>query len=706
MRRRSVHLATTALALFMASASGAAAAQEADATADAGLTDIIVTAEKRPSSEQRTPIAITVLTPQSLASAGVTDVNGLANIAPTLNIAQNNANTLITIRGVSSRDYAETGDPAVAVSIDNFYLQRAVGLNAAMFDVERVEVLRGPQGTLYGRNATGGAINISTAKPKDRFELLGSAEVGNYGTINTEAAINVPVTDTLAIRAAGAVRTHEGYRDNVNVPRGDDQDDAGARLHVQWKPTSAFTALVTGEYVKSGGVGAVLKNIPYSNVNTDGTLDFGSRKRWALNNPGYTDIEIKNTRVALSYDFGLFTASYMGGLQNMKFNRDNDQDGGIAATFGFQQNEDVDTQNHELRFVTNGDGPFNLQLGAYYFREKDDLLTFFQVHGGGTPFNFYTFDYATKSKSKALFAQGKYALTDQLSVEAGVRYTKDEKSQIGTSDTTGGAFVENVDRRYSGDKVTWHAGVNWQATPRNLIYAKVDRGYKAGGYTNTAIYDPETITAYEIGSKNRFLDNRLQVNLTAFYYDYKDMQIQQNDPVTALNFVRNADSAELYGAEFDMVYQATPETILNANVAYLHTKFGAFCTVAISPCPAANDISGKRLPQSPEWSIGGGITHDFIFGESKLTARVQSRYQSKSYFTFFNRASEQQKSYTRTDATLTYSRENWPVTIGVYGRNLENSRILTASEEAGYAGGYLVQFAAPRTYGVRLTYAF
>ena len=699
---------TTALALTVATFAMPVHAQEAGDSTDSGLTDIVVTAEKRVSSAQKTPIAMTAVDAAGLAANGVTDVNALANVAPTLNIAQNNANTLITIRGVSSRDYTETGDPAVAVSIDNFYLQRAVGLNAAMFDVERVEVLRGPQGTLYGRNATGGAVNISSAKPIDKFELNAALEAGNYGAMNAEGAVNVPITSTLAVRVAGAKRTHRGYRDNGDVTRGDDQDDTGARIHMQWKPSSAFTALVTGEYVKQDGVGAVLKGVPYSDVQSDGTLNFGSSKQWDLNNQGYTNIETKTARWAFSYDFGPATVSYMGGYRNMKFHRDNDQDGSTTVNFGFQQNEDVDTQNHEIRVTSNGTGPFGFQLGAYYFKETDGLNTFFQVHGLPVdPFNFYTFDYATKSESKAGFAQVNYELIEGLKAEAGIRYTEDKKSQIGTSDTSGGATPPvPVNNHYDGNKVTWHLGLNYQITPSNLLYAKVDRGYKAGGYTALTSFGPEVITAYEVGSKNRFFGNMLEVNLSGFYYDYTNLQVQQNDPVTAISQVYNAGAATLYGGELETVYKLTTHDQIDLNLAYLHAEFDSFCTVVATTCPAANDFSGNRLPQSPRWTLGGGISHEFVFGDSSITFRAQTRYQSKSYFTFLNRASEQQKSYTKTDVTLTYANENWPMTLSLYGRNLENSRILTASEEAGYAGGYLVQYAAPRTYGARLAFHF
>jgi iron complex outermembrane recepter protein len=692
---------------FIAMATSAAHAQApaSQAAASGQLGEIVVTAEKRPSTEQRTPIALNVATGKELAAAGVVSVNQIQNIAPSVNIAQNNANTLITIRGVSSRDYSETGDPAVAVSIDNFYLQRAFALNAAMFDVGRVEVLRGPQGTLYGRNATAGAINIATNKPSDKFELNGAAEVGNYGTLNLEGAVNVPVTDTLAVRVAGTRKTHQGYRNNGAVGDGDDNDTSGARVHVAWKPTDRLSVLLTGEYVHVGGIGAVQKGILNRDVNADGTLNYGSDKNFPLNRKGFTDITVKAARWAFGYDLGFATVNYYGGYQRSNLHRDNDQDGGTTYNYGFRQNEGVADQNHELRISSNASGPLHWQAGLYFFRETDNVLTWFQVHGLAVdPYNFYTFNYRVGSKSKAAFTQIGYDITDKLKVEGGVRYTKDNKSQVGYNIIAGPRT--NLDNHYSGDKITWHAGVNWQATPRNLIYAKVDSGYKAGGYTTTSSFGPESITAYEIGSKNRFFNNKLQVNLDGFYYDYKDLQVQQNDPNSALVFTLNAGKARVYGVEFDTIVQATRNDRFDFNAAYLNAKYTRFCTVTSTVCPAASDLSGNRLVQAPKWSIGGGYQHEFRLPEATITARVQTHYQTKTYFTILNRAAEQQVAYTKTDVNLTYQPDQSHWSLSVYGRNLENSRILTADAAAGYAGGYLVQFADPRTYGGRVTFNF
>ncbi|HWU01503.1 MAG TPA: TonB-dependent receptor [Novosphingobium sp.] len=694
--------AGTALAVLIPTAAFA----QAEAPQSGGLGEIVVTAEKKPSTEQRTPIAMTVATGKELATSGVVNIAQLQTIAPTVNFAQNNANTMITIRGVSSRNYTETGDPAVAVSLDNFYLQRAFVLNASLFDVDRVEVLRGPQGTLYGRNATAGAINIATVKPStDKWAGNASAEVGNYGTINLEAGINAPITDNLAIRVSGEHKSHDGYRDNGAAGRGDDADTNGGRIHLLWKPTTRLSVLLTGEYVKSDGIGGVIKGVPLTSINGDGSLNIGSAKGWSLNNRGYTNIEAKSTRWAFNYDLGFATLSYFGGFQWSTLHRDNDQDGGTQANYGFQQNENVEDQNHEIRIVSSSPGPLHWQAGLYYFNETDALNTYFQIHSTtAAPINYYTFNYNVGSRSKAAFAQVGYDVLPNVKVEGGIRYSKDEKYQVGTNNIAGTAGV--YDNHYSGDKVTWHGGINWQATRRNLFYAKVDRGYKSGGFATTNSYAPETITAYEIGTKNRFFNNTLQVNLDGFFYDYKSMQVNVTDSNTALTYVLNAGAAKVKGVELETMWSATPHDRLEFSAAYLDAHYSKFCTVTTTPCPAADNLAGKQMIQAPRWTLSAAAQHEFRVGNASLTARIQTHYQTSTYFTIYADAAESQKAYTKTDATLTYAPDGGHYTVGLYVRNLENSVILTANEAAGYANAYLVQFADPRTFGGRVTYNF
>ena len=703
---RLIQLGAAVAGILAAHAVLAQAAQPGAAAESGGrLEEIIVTAEKVEASEQRTAIAMTVASGETLARNGINDVNAITNIAPSLQIAQNNANTLITVRGVSSQNFTETGDPAVAINMDNFYLQRAFAVNAALFDIERIEALRGPQGTLYGRNATAGALNIQSVKPTHDFGANASLELGSDSLARIDGAVNVPVSDTFAMRFSGTYRTRDGYRNNEPVRDGDDEDAKGGRVHLLWEPSDELSILLTGESIRLGGVGPVIKRIPTTGVKSDGTLDIGSDRKWALNNPGYTDIDVDAIRTAISYDFGPVTLSYFGGYQTSTLHRDNDQDGGLAADYGFQQNEDLDDQNHELRLSSNQDDDLHWQVGAYYFKETNELLTYFQVHGlTPDPFNFFTFDYDVGNESKAVFAQAGYRIVPEVEFELGVRYTEDERSQVGRNDL--GGVISDLDNYVKNDETTWHVGVNWQATENNLVYGKIDKGFKAGGFTSTSDYGPETLIAYEIGSKNRFFDETFQLNGSAFYYDYQDLQVNQIDPANAQQLTLNAGTARIMGLELETVWLATADTQVDASLALLDTEFTEFCTVTTSPCPSAADLSGNELTQAPEVTAMVGVQHSFDMAGGKLTPRLQSRYQSKSWFTITNSPAEMQDSYTKTDLLVTYEPGDGRWSLTFYGRNLEDSTILTSAGFAGYADGYLLQFGAPRTYGARFDWRY
>lgn len=688
---------------------GSAAAQTATEAQTSGIGDIVVTAEKRETSAQKTPVALSVFDAKTLAENGGADLRSLQNVAPALQIGTVGTNTLLTVRGVSSRDATEIGDPAIAVSIDNFYLQRAAALNSSIFDVERVEVLRGPQGTLYGRNATGGAINISSVKPKlGQFQGFGAVEYGSYDLLRTEGAINIPLGETFAARASFMTSSRDGYSKVIGQPDGDDDDSKAARLHLLFQPSSRFHVLLTGEYTKVGGVGPVVYGQPYS-YTTAGTVDHGdidipSRKRFAHNTPGSLDINTKSVRAEVGYDLGFMTATYYGGYRKFIYHRTNDAEGTALNTtpghLTFPQNENEDTQNHELRFASRAGDALSWQAGLYYFKEQNTLLSYFG-YANTVPANYTrTFSYDVGAKSKAAFAQVGYALTDQLKVEGGIRYSDDSKYRVGFNIING--VRTNQNSRTKNDKVTWHVGVNFQATPENLLYAKVDTGYKAGGFTDLNQYGPESVTAYEVGSKNRFMDDMLQVNLSAFYYDYTDLQVSQYRTDGRTQIV-NAGKAENYGFELETILKPSASSQVDLSVNYLHARYKDFA-VAVGGVNVS--YAGNHLIQAPTWSIAGGIQQAFDFAGGEVTARLQSHFQTRSYFSYRQYDSESQKAFSKTDITLNYAKPGAEWSLLFYVRNLEDKRILVDATEYGSANVYRLQFAEPRTYGARFTYNF
>ncbi len=671
------------------------------------ITDIVVTAEKRIGTAQTTPIAMNVFGASDLARNGVTDLQALASVSPSINFAQNQAAAVITIRGVSSHDDSEVGDPAVSVSTDGFYVQRPVGLTASLFDLERIEVLRGPQGTLYGRNATGGAINIITAKPSQTLGGYGSITYGNYNTINTEGALNVPITGTLALRASYSSQNHDGYLNRAPVADADDIDSVAARLMLLWKPTDRLKILLIGSYLHQGGIGPQGVGIPYVAAD-DGSNSHikphipGSGHVYPMNTEGFTRTKTRSAQWNVSYDFGDLTATYLGGYSEMLFARESDLDGTATFSDGFSQREKPKTTNHEFRLSSNGDGPLRWQAGYFHFNEDSSLYSALQTFSDEGTYDWGIFDYTKiNTHSNAVFAQGSYTLNNGLALEGGLRYTKDSKSRFGTTTFFGEAVPE--DSKYTSSAITWHTAANWQLTNKNLAYAKVDRGYKAGGFNNGSDYDPEYITAYEIGSKNTLLDRRLQLNTSVFYYDYRNLQVKQFLPEQQLELIKNAGKATLYGVELETAFQIRPADRIDFSATLLHAKFGKF---SVSDGAGENiDLTGNTLQQAPTLAISAGYQHGWDIFHGDLTARVQLMFQSSTQFTIFNLPDDRQAAYTKTDLSLIYhDRGDWQVQI--FARNLENNRVLNIGGENNSYGANFYQFGPPRTYGAKLTANF
>ncbi|MDF0544814.1 TonB-dependent receptor [Sphingobium sp. H39-3-25] len=715
------------LPLLYCTTAYAQAESEPVPAAQEGLGDIVVTANKRPEPLQKAAVAVSVLTGDDLLKSGTGNVAELSKIAPGLNLSTNANSTLIAIRGVSSRDYSEIGDPAVAINIDGAYIQRAVTLNASMFDISRVEVLRGPQGTLYGRNATGGAINIVTAKPVHAFAASASAEAGNYDSQRFEAMINLPVTDTLAVRAAGLRSYHEGYTDNGTAGRGDDEDVLAGRLSLQFDPTSALSATLTGEVVRQRGIGPVRLGVPFTRT-PDGYMadvksNIPSSNAWDLDKKGFNNIDVQAVRGTISYDFGPASLTYTGAFRHAHVDHDEDYEGTAEPGYGFPQNSQIWTTNHELRLVSAATQPFTYQLGVFYFKELEHLDSAFTEgpydYAPDELYDYYSQPgFKIQTTSKAAFAQFGYEVLPDFKLEAGIRYTKDTKTRLGqvvsvdpaATEASGELVITGTSPQNSHasfGKVTYHLGANYQLTPTNMVYAKFDTGYKAGGFTEVAPYDPETIKAWEIGSKNRFAGNRIQANISAFYYKYQGQQISQFIDNQLL--VANAGRSRMYGAELETTFAIDSVTRFTASVAWLNAKFEDFLVrtnfVASTDGNGNAQLAGNRPVQSPAISINSGLEHDFTVFGGKLNARVQTQFQSASHLSIYNYAPDVQEAYTRTDVVLSYAPDGSSVRFSVFGRNLENKRILTAATP-NFTGNWLYQFAAPRTYGARFSVTF
>jgi iron complex outermembrane receptor protein len=713
-------------------AAQSASAQTVAANAPVGtLTEVVVTAEKVEGNVQKTPIAIDVYGGQQLQSQGVHDINGLMNIAPAVNVTGNTGGgTVVTIRGISSRDTTEVGDPAVAISSDGFYVDRSYAIGLTQYDMDRIEVLKGPQGTLYGRNATGGAINIITTKPKKDYEGYVSVEAGNYNTLNTEGAVNVPFGDKVQARASFTTNFHDGYRDNGPNGRFDDANARSGRLQLSVQPTDTFRFHVLAQQTtqrSNPGGSFITEYVPDANGFVKNTIptNLPNPKAFVNPAPGHVFLTDNAYRWDANFDglpFGNLV--YLGGYDDLKWDQLTPSwlygpiNSPPTQTRQYNQTEHPKTWNQELRIASKDpNGRFTYQAGLFYFQDDNALDSFNrQTNGLGVTH----FIYNVKFKSLSEFASFGFKPIESLKLTLGVRNNHDEKTRVGTIASFSATGVPNpVASGNAGtraDKVTYHAGADWQWTSRNLVYAKYDTGYKAAGFTDIAPYGPETVTAYEIGTKNRFFDNKLQLNADYFSDDYVGQQVQQIVSGGGGLKIVNAGKSKIWGVEADIL-TISPIGRLDVNLAYLHARFTDFALVYNAPQVTVVggvqtwgltgnknvQLAGNTPPQAPDWTIGVSWSKDFDVPTGRLTPQVQAKYTSKQNFSFFDRPDDTQKAYAITNFNLVYAPDGAKWEAQLFVRNLADTKAFSNAGENDRNFAYNYSWVAPRTYGVRFT---
>jgi iron complex outermembrane receptor protein len=704
--------------------SPAAPAAPADAAAPAVPGDIVVTAQRRNESLQKTPLAISAFTGSTLAARGVISAAGLQAQVPGLVIApQVWGNLQIFLRGVGSTANTQQGDPAIAFNVDGVYVARTNSTSGVLFDLERIEVLKGPQGTLYGRNATGGAVNVITVKPTfDRLKGYETVDFGNYGSIQTEGALNVPLSDTLAARVSYKTARHDGYLKAVAGPLGtvgndrQDQDDAAARAEVLWKPTEKLSLLASADVSHQGGAGGGEVLLPN---NTGNPWTTKVTQKVAQDN------HFANGSLTGDYDLGFAKLTYVGAFRYSHVNRSYEYP--LTNNPGY-----INTVNrewtHELR-LGGTTGRLTWLVGGYLFRERTmgggpngqslrlQLTSTLWQAGYVNPFT---------STSEAEFGQATYALTDKLRITGGIRHTHDHKWQTGQTQlqTAAGSTIsvsslDNSDGQWSA--TNWKAGMEYDVAPHSMFYFNASTAYKAGGsFGGTApnLYDPEHLTAYEVGLKNRFFDNRLTLNLAAYKYDYTNLQVtslQVDSNGTTRTVTLNAGTANIKGIEAEAAYVSQNYGKFDASLAYTDARYGTFTlpygdsyTNYGLTTHNAVSYSGNAMPLTAKWSFNLGYEYSHPFAKGTLTGRAQTHYESGKFMDFHDYSVDYQKAYTKTDLTLTYQPDAWRWSLQAYVRNLENRAVLgTAIPPQGGSPAYAQAFyLAPRTYGARLTYTF
>ncbi|WP_242151845.1 TonB-dependent receptor [Sphingomonas sp. BAUL-RG-20F-R05-02] len=701
--------------------------------------DIVVTANRVASSAQKTPTALTVYSGADLAAAGVTSVANLARVDPSVNFTARNGGGYIAVRGIASTDVTEIGDPSVPIARDGFFTNRSFSIPTSMYDLQRVEVLKGPQGTLFGRNSTGGLISLVTRRPGKELGGNFALEGGNYGTVNAEAGVDIPVGDRLQLRFSGIAHRHDGYRVLTGIGgRGDDDQTTSGRFTAAFQPFDGFEGVVQYQHDNVNDVGDVATISPVGQVLPTSF----NEKRF----PNYAPTTNKVTGNRIHWEFTSSnlplgaSLTYSGGYDSSHWRHALDASGNASNPVNFIQAENPDTWNHEVRLATPQDKVVSAQVGYFHFSENNTLDSGLLERQGTYAGNYLVhFNYNVRTQSDAGFGQFSVRPTSTIRLTGGFRYTWDKKDRVGTSqlrcDIAGiPSFLYPVlgcvgtpptlpglgNGSIRVSKPTYLGGIDWSPTARNMVYAKYSTGYKSGGFNSNGSapsvdYGPESVQAWEIGTKNKFLDNRLQVNLDGFYSTYKGYQASQATAVVSSGTgVFNIGSATIYGAEAQVI-ALLGSARLDLNATYLHSRFDKDVGLVSTTDPLTGNVvsasvAGHALPNAPDFVISGGLEDKIPLGGNgaSLTPRINAKYSTSYYFDVFNYADTRQRQYATADASLTFAPASGHFEVSVFVRNLTDKAVFANAQRNFTAipsiNGY--QFQAPRTYGGRFSFNF
>ena len=700
--------------------------------------DIIVTAQKRSENLQDVPVAVSAVTGKTLENKRILDLVDLSNATPGLQIKSddNGANPRIFIRGVGVNDFNPATASAVGIYSDGVYVGSPLAQRFAFFDLQQAEVLRGPQGTLYGRNTTGGAVNITSRKPGNEVEADFLAEYGRFNSVNLQGGISLPlVRDLLSVRVAGIYERDDGYSVNrLTGDRGNDANRWAVRGSVHFTPSTSITddLAVTVGKSRGGSIWAYNRTLfpvsadvagpdglcapaYYGTANCTNVLGYANASKNLYEGDysfeGKDKVNLFTVANTLTINLGSADIVAVTGYQHADRNDQEETDANplpvITASYIARQN----TFSQELRLQSSGKPALRYVLGVYYAHDSlsnnsaYDVLSIFDpdlTQGIGR----FAWPLTQKTDSYAAFGQLDYDLTSRLTVTAGLRYSADHKDFHYVSAETRLPFtIFSFDGSKTFDSFSGKFGLQYRFTPDVNVYASYSRGTKSGGFfsgqtgnvADLGPYKDETVNAYEAGLKTELLQHTLRANLAGFYYDYQNLQVYTavTDGFITRQLFTNASAARIYGGELEL--EATPAKglTLTMNAAYLNATYRNFVS-------AGADYSGNTLPSAPTISVQTGVNYTQPVSFGALVFDVSSSYRSKVFFDTANtaRLSDQARVYVDGRFGVQFLRDR--LEIGVWGKNIFGETNISDITQIASLGFDVISVGPPRTYGLYL----
>lgn len=710
------------------------------------LEEIVVTAEKRAEGLQNIPIAITAVSGATLEKAGIKEVGDLVQLAPSLQFGTRSTNVFIAMRGIGQAGQDIGSQSGVTVSLDGVPLLNHFMMNPAFLDIERVEVLRGPQGTIQGRNATGGAINIYSKGPTEQTEGEIGLTAGNYSRLGIKGFVNTALSDQVMARISFQNDRADGWTKNQFLNRrNDDADMTQLRGQMLIKPSDRFSVNALVDYMRDRGdpsfnvlLGRAdpARRTPAEVAGYAYPVNNLKDLKFYFNEPGQRDVEDIRATLTARMELGSNTS--------------------ITSTTGYIQH-DIDLTNLDVDLTPVVGSRFDL-IGLYAEQatqeftattdlgDRADLVAgLFYMHGdaseplylsSATVKNLLIYLPNEKLNSYASYVQFRYNLTDDLRATAGGRYTIDKKTYEMDATSSG--------RRYLlGDKDTWKAFtprfvLDYTPEDNTLIYTSVSRGFKSGGFNTLGditqpvnVFNPEYVWNYEVGTKGKFFDKRLRMGLTAFYADYTNLQqtVFRTNEETGVRFprVENASAAKIKGIELEFEAAPTRGLKLSGAATRLDTEYGKFCNndplypngPTAASCvgvlsggkplpPGAVNLEGNTLTQAPKWQFNLSGEYAFpVSGNLEVTARADYKWQSKVYFDIYNNPLNTQDNYGLINLSVALGTFDKTWSLTAWARNAADKRYISQAVTRPGANAYTSgSVGTPRMYGATLYHRF
>lgn len=707
-------------------------------TAETDGEEVVVTGLRRQTTVQNTGAVIEVLSSKKLEAGGVSGSMSAQFAVPGVLISQDLAlQTQVYIRGIGSNLQGIAISNSVATYLDGVYLPNVIQAAQSFNDIERVEVLKGPQATLYGRNATGGAINIISKEPSLDFSAAADVSIGNHEAYSARASVNGTILEgKIAGRIAIQHSQHAGYATNLFNGREILGDMLyGIRGALKFFVSENVDIVVRADYVHEK-TGDLYKLLPSTSVYYIGALQYFTPDPRAV----YYDIHPSQPVEDMGGSFTLNWRMPFGKLTSVTGARrfeagpifsDSDQIP-IKGTFfpagagALGSKVGSDAIYHETYLATDAEKTVSAVVGFNVFHE--DAFEFARTQGPTVAVPLTATDRYSTTDAWSVYIDGTWRVTDKINVIAGVRYSEEtrdyrfyRRTPAGTTEKSEATFVSTSPR----------FAIEYRPNDGLLFYASATSGFKSGGF-NTAVpsngFGPEEIWSYEAGVKSTLWDKRARLNMSVFYYDYANIQVLQYLTINSLitPIITNAGTAKLWGSDISADLRVTDELTIGAGVSLLHTEFGSaiFCDPLFGSCTATNpaarpmvNVEGNRLPRAPE--VTGNLYADYVtgLGDGSVTLHADAAYRSKTYYTVFQNPLYAADSFWILGASARYDApEGWFAEI--YGRNLTDelaiTQIINSSPLRNPSTGVILggtparfeRYAPPLTYGLRLGVSF